>query len=233
VDHDVDSRYLAPTAILDFEHPAVAAFVRDHTRGLSTPLERAVSLYDAVRDGIWYDPYSPFYRPEHYRASRVLAESRGYCVQKAALLGALARGVGIPSRFTFATVRNHLATRQLLEFLGTDLFVYHGVAELFLEGKWVKATPAFNAELCRRHRVEPLEFDGRSDSIFQPYNQDRRKFMEYVAFHGTHDDIPVAQLLEAWKGAYGPERVQGWIDALEDGRPVRPRRFEAEDVVSG
>lgn len=232
VNDDVDARYLAPTEILDFEHPEVAAFAREHTRGRSSPVDRAVSLYGAVRDGIWYDPYSPFYRPEHYRASRVLAAGRGYCVQKAALLGALARAVGIPSRFTFATVRNHLATRQLLEFLGTDLFVYHGVVELHLEGKWVKATPAFNAELCRRHRVEPLEFDGRSDSIFQPYNQDHRKFMEYVAFHGTHDDIPVAELLEAWKGAYGPARVQGWIDALEGGRAVRPRRFEAEDVVS-
>lgn len=230
--HEVDSRYLAPTAILDFEHAEVAAFAREHTRGICTPVDRAVSLYNAVRDGIWYDPYSPFYRPEHYRASRVLAAGRGYCVQKAALLGALARAVGIPSRFAFATVRNHLATRQLLEFLGTDLFVYHGVVELYLEGKWVKATPAFNAELCRRHRVAPLEFDGRSDSIFQSYNLDHQKFMEYVAFHGTHDDIPVAELVAAWREAYGPERVQGWIEALESKRPVGPRRFEAEDVVS-
>jgi len=229
----VDPRYLAPTAILDFSHPTVAGFAREHTAGCSTAVERAVRLYYAVLEGIWYDPYSPFYKPEHYRASRVLAAGRGYCVQKASLLGALARGVGIPSRFAFATVRNHLATRQLLDFLGSDLFVYHGVVELYLEGRWVKATPAFNKALCARHRVAPLEFDGRTDSIFQPYNLEHQKFMEYLAFHGTHDDIPVAELLAAWEDTYGKARVQGWIKALEEGGALRPRRFEAEDVVTG
>jgi len=229
----VDPRYLAPTAILDFGHPTVAAYAAEKTAGAVTPVERAVRLYYAVRDGIWYDPYSPFYEPEHYRASRVLAVGRGYCVQKASLLGALARGVGIPSRFTFATVRNHLATRQLLDFLGSDLFVYHGVVELHLERRWVKATPAFNVELCERHHVAPLEFDGRTDSIFQPYNLERRKFMEYVAFHGTHDDVPVSELVAAWEEAYGAERVRGWIEALEKGGAMRARRFETEDVVKG
>ena len=113
----VDPKYLAPTAILDFAHPAVAAYGAEKTAGATTAVERAVRLYYAVRDGIWYDPYSPFYKPEHYRASRVLAAGRGYCVQKASLLGALARGVGVPSRFTFATVRNHLANiMQKLNF---------------------------------------------------------------------------------------------------------------------
>jgi len=229
----VDPKYLAETPILDFHHPAVAALAREKTGGCATPVERAVSLYYAVRDGIWYDPYSPFYEPEHYRASWVLAAGRGYCVQKASLLAALARAVGIPTRFTFATVRNHLATRQLLDFLGSDLFVYHGVVELHLEGKWVKATPAFNTKLCERHHVAPLEFDGRTDSIFQPFNLDHQKFMEYVAFHGTYHDVPVTELVAAWKAAYGAERVEGWIAALEKGDPSRPRRFETEEVVTG
>ncbi|MDW7710013.1 MAG: transglutaminase-like domain-containing protein [Deferrisomatales bacterium] len=228
----VDPKYLAPTPTLDFDHPAVAAFGRAKTAEAATPLGRAVALYYAVRDGIWYDPYSPFYKPEHYRASWVLAAGRGYCVQKASLLAALARGVGIPSRLAFATVRNHLATRQLLDFLGSDLFVFHGVVELFLEGRWVKATPAFNAALCARHRVEPLEFDGRADSVFQPYNLENRKFMEYVAFHGTYDDVPLAELLAAWKRTYGASRVEGWVEALERGDALRPRRFETEEVVT-
>lgn len=229
----VDPKYLVATEILDFTHPEVDRFAHEQTKGCAGPVERAVRLYYAVRDGIWYDPYSPFYLPLHYRASWVLAAGRGYCVQKASLLGALARAVGIPSRFTFATVRNHLATRQLLEFLGSDLFVYHGVVELYLEGRWVKATPAFNTALCERHRVAPLEFDGHTDSIFQSYNLDHQKFMEYVAFHGTHDDIPVAALVAAWEEAYGAARVQGWIETLEQGDRLGPRRFEAEDVVTG
>ncbi len=227
----VDPAYLAPTPILDSEHPSVVALAREAAAGAASPVDRAVRLYRAVRDGLWYDPYAPFYRPEHYRASRVLAAGRGYCVQKAAVLAAAARTVGIPSRLAFATVRNHLATRQLLEYLGSDLFVYHGVVELYLEGQWVKATPAFNRELCERHGVEPLEFDGRSDSVFQAYDRENRRFMEYVAFHGSHADVPVDELVRAWEEAYGRERVQGWIAAFEAGRSPRPGSFASEEVV--
>ena len=116
-------------------------------------VEKAVLLYYAVRDGIRYDPYYPFYLPVHYRASVVLKGRRGFCVPKVSLLCAAGRACGIPSRAGFATVRNHLATPQLLEFMGSDLFVFHGFTEFFLEGKWVKATPAFNRELCKRSEL--------------------------------------------------------------------------------
>jgi transglutaminase-like putative cysteine protease len=152
-------------------------------------------------------------------------------VCKACLLCALGRTLGIPSRLGFADVRNHLATRQLLDFLGTDLFVYHGFVEFLLEGKWVKATPAFNKELCERHRVAPLEFNGREDSVFQPYNLDRRQFMEYVADHGTYADVPVDTIVSAWKKAYGEKRVQRWIDALEKSGGSSIRDFYREDIV--
>lgn len=190
----------------------------------------AVRLYGAVRDGIRYDPYGPFHRPEHYRASTVLTSERGFCINKAGLLCAAARACGIPARLGFATVRNHLATRQLIEFLGTDRFVYHGYTELFLEGKWVKATPAFNAALCRRHGVPPLPFNGREDAIFQPVNAANQKFMEYLADHGVYADIPVAAIVSAWKRVYGPERVDRWITELErtGGRSIRD--FARESV---
>jgi transglutaminase-like putative cysteine protease len=228
----VEAKYLAATPILDSDHAAVRRFAGVTVGGSQEPVERAVKLYYAVRDGIRYDPYAPFYRPEHYRASRVLAAGRGYCVQKAALLAALARVVEIPSRLSFATVRNHVATRQLLEHLGSDRFVYHGVVELFLGGRWVKATPAFNQELCSRHRVAPLEFDGRRDSVFQAYNQDHQQFMEYVAYHGVHADVPLAELLQAWRQTYGTERVDRWIAQFEATGSLRPGRFENEDVVT-
>ena len=71
-------------------------------------------------------PYYPFYLPEHYRASNILKSGRGFYISKAALLCALERACGIPSRVGFATVRNHLATQKLIDFIGSDLFVYHG-----------------------------------------------------------------------------------------------------------
>jgi len=226
-----DRKYLEPTAIIDSDHPEVSGLALKVVGKSRDARDQAVKLYYAVRDSIWYDPYCPFYLPEHYRASNVLRAGRGYCVCKASLLCALARAVSIPSRVGFADVRNHLATSQLLDFMGTDLFVYHGYTELLVEGRWVKATPAFNKELCEKHNVAPLEFDGREDALFQPYNLENRQFMEYVAYRGTHSDIPVEDIVTAWKAAYGRDRVQSWITMLEQAGGNSWRDFYREDVV--
>ncbi len=228
----IDEVYLLPTDMIDSDSPLIlehAEKIIGTTKG--SAIDQAVKLFYAVRDGIWYDPYYPFYLPEHYRASNVLKSGRGYCVSKSSLLCALGRARKIPSRLGFANVRNHLATRQLIEFLGSDLFVYHGFTEFYLEGKWVKATPAFNIELCKRHKVIPLEFNGREDSIFQPYSIDKKQFMEYLEDHGTFSDIPLDDILSAWKMIYGKERVGKWIEAFEKSGGKSPRNFNKEDVL--
>lgn len=231
---NIQSEYLQSTSILDSDHPEIAAHAAKTTAGTGgDPRQQAVKLFYAVRDDIWYDPYCPFYLPEHYRASRILADKRGYCVSKAALLCALGRACGIPSRLGFATVRNHLATRQLIELMGSDLFVYHGFTEFHLAGRWIKATPAFNVELCRKHRVAPLEFNGREDSVFQAYNSDQKPFMEYVEDHGTFADVPVDLIVGAWEKAYGSRRVRQWIDAFEKAGGARWRNFDNEEIISG
>ncbi len=223
--------YLQATEIIDSRHPLIKAYALKTTQHAHhQPLDLAVAIYYAVRDDIRYDPYSPFYLPEHYRASRVLQQKRGYCVCKASLLCALGRNLGIPSRVGFATVRNHLVTRELLDYIGSDLFVFHGYTEFFLNGKWVKATPAFNKELCHRHHVAPLEFNGHEDSVFQAYNTQDQRFMEYVADHGVYADIPVKTIVTAWEAAYGKERVQGWIRLFETKGNFK-RDFNTETVV--
>jgi len=222
--------YLTPTAIIDSDHPSIRDYARVVVRESTEPIEMAVKLYFAVRDGILYDPYSPFYLPEHYRASYVLNRGRSFCIPKASLLCALGRACGIPSRVGFADVRNHLATKQLIEFLGSDLFVHHGFAELYLEGKWVKATPAFNKELCERHHVPPLEFNGREDSVFQAYNLQNQRFMEYVALHGVYSDIPVDQIVSAWEEAYGKDRVRNWIKRFREVGDRSLSDFEKEEI---
>jgi transglutaminase-like putative cysteine protease len=206
-------------------------FARATVQGIEDPMEMAVHLYVAVRDGIRYDPYSPFYLPEHYRASYVLKRGRSFCVPKASLLCALGRACGIPSRIGLADVRNHLATKQLIEFLGSDLFAYHGFVEFYLEGKWVKSTPAFNKELCERHHVPPLEFNGQEDSLFQPYNLKNQKFMEYIAFHGVYADVPVDQIVDGWEKAYGRDRLKSWIKKFEEAEGRSLSDFEREEVL--
>lgn len=227
----IDQKYLNPTPIIDSDDPSIIDYATETIGETTDTIQRAINLYYAVRDGIWYDPYYPFYLPEHYRASNVLKSGRGYCVCKASLLCALGRACGIPSRVGFADVKNHLATRQLIDFLGSDLFVYHGFVEFYLDGKWVKATPAFNKELCEKHNVAPLEFNGREDSIFHAYNLEKKQFMEYVADHGIYADIPVDIIIIAWKEAYGKDRVNGWIEGFEKSGGSSERNFYGEEAL--
>ena len=196
-----DSAYLQAGAFIDSEHPAVRAFATEQATG-ATERERAVSLYYAVRDGIRYSPFLDFMDIETYRASSVLARGVGFCVGKSALYAACARAISIPARVGFVDVKNHLTTPRLRERMGSDVFIYHGYAELLLEGKWVKATPVFNRELCLRFRVKPLEFDGRLDSIFHPFDEDDRRHMEYVNFRGTFADVPAQKIMRDFREYY-------------------------------
>ena len=224
--------YLNPTAIIDSDHKSVRDYAAVTVGRSTKPIDVAVKLYLAVRDNIRYDPYAPFYLPEHYRASYVLKRGRSFCIPKASLLCALGRACGIPSRIGFATVRNHLATKQLLDFLGSDIFPYHGFVEFYLNGKWVKATPAFNSELCRRHKVPPLEFNGREDSLFQAFNSENQKFMEYLEFYGVGSDIPVEEIVKSWENTYGEDRVKSWIKKFEEVGDRSLSDFEREDVLN-
>jgi len=193
--------YLRPTRYIDSGHPSIAVFASEHARGRDDTA-RAVALYYAVRDGVRYNPFLNFSDPEVFRASSVLEKGEGFCIGKAALLAAAARAAGIESRVGFADVRNHLTTPKLAETMGSDLFVYHGYAEMKLEGRWVKATPAFNLALCQRFRVKPLEFDGVNDSIFHPFDEDERRHMEYLRDRGSFIDVPVADIQLAFRETY-------------------------------
>ncbi len=223
--------YLEPTGILQSDSPLVIEYAMEAVGETDDPVDKAVRLYYRVRDGITYDPYSPFYRTEHYRSEFIIRRKRGFCVPKAALLCALGRAVGIPSRIGFATVKNHLTTKQLREQMGSDLFVYHGFTEFFLEGKWVKATPAFNKELCKRHKISPMEFNGCEDSMFCEFNNDQQRFMEYIEDLGSYQDVPVDTIVKSWKETYGEGRINAWIHLLEQSGNDPERDFSREDVV--
>lgn len=205
---------LAPTYFLDCDHPEVRAYAQRAAAGATTPLERAVKVFYAVRDGIRYDPYQVLRERAQYRASALTTASRAFCIPKAILVAAACRALGIPSRLGFADVRNHLSSEKLIAHLGTDLFVFHGYADLYLEGRWVKATPAFNIELCEKFGVAPLDFDGRSDALFHEYETDGRRHMEYVNDRGLYDDFPFDGMIAAFVEHYGgSEHLLGDHDA--------------------
>lgn len=198
---------LAATSLVDSDHPAVRAFAERHAQG-SNDRERAVALYYAVRDGFRYDPYRVDLSEAGMRASAVLSTGHGWCVTKAALLAAACRAAGIPARLGFADVRNHLSTERMRQTMETDVFIWHGYTEVWLDGRWVKATPAFNVELCQRFGLHPLEFDGATDSIYHPFDLAGNKHMEYLRERGSFADVPLAQVLADFRAVY-PRWLQG------------------------
>jgi transglutaminase-like putative cysteine protease len=180
---------LAATTFIDCDSPVARAFVEEHA-GVGEPIERAIRLYYALRDRIRYDFYAFGLSPELLVGSHCLQAEGAFCIPKAVALATIARAAGIPARVGFADVKNHLAPPRILALMDTDLFLWHAFTDLFLEGKWVKATPAFDIELCRRNGVKPLEFDGRTDSIFHEFTGGGDRHMEYVAQRGSFDDVP-------------------------------------------
>jgi transglutaminase-like putative cysteine protease len=193
---------LRATDTIDADHPRVRDTAASVAGDAASPADVARRLFVHVRDRFRYDPYALLTEPEHYRASALLERSRLFCVPKAIVFVALARACGIPAVLGFADVRNHLATPKVLERLRSDLFVFHGFGALHLDGRWVKASPTFNRELCAFFGVPPLEFDGRHDAMLQAFDAEGRETMEYVHDRGLRDDFPFDEMVSAWREAY-------------------------------
>ncbi|MBD3554267.1 transglutaminase-like domain-containing protein [Streptomyces sp. SP18CM02] len=193
------ARLTEATDFLDHRHPTVQAFVDKALKGTDRetagPVELAVTLYYAVRDGIHYEVYGADLSPEGLRASSIITGGKGFCLHKSVLYAACCRAVGIPARLHYSDVRNHLASDRLRSYIGGDVF-FHGLATVYLDGRWLQVTPVFNKLLCRLYGMTPLEFDGRSDSLYHPFDAQGRQSMEFLTDHGDFDDVPYAFVME-------------------------------------
>ena len=205
---NLKGKYLKSTFFIDRDNPSIQQKTKDLTQEQDDILEKAKSLFYFVRDEIKYNPYGVKSIPEHYRASNTLSQGEGYCVPKAVLLCALARAAEIPARLGFATIRNYIAPMKLTRLLGTDIFVYHGYVEFYIEGNWIKATPAFDLKMCEQNRIIPVEFDGKSNANFHSYNRDGKLHIEYLKDLGSYDDVPLDKIWAAWVQAYGSRDLE-------------------------
>jgi len=207
--------YLQTTEFIESEHPDVIAFTAAHVKG-ETDLDKAVSVYYAVRDEIRYDPFSASLDPEGFKASSVLASMRGWCVPKAVLLAACYRHLGIPARLGFADVTNHLSTEKMRTMMATDIFYWHGYTSVYLNGRWLKATPAFNLELCQKFGLKPLEFNGLEDSIYHEFDQAGNRHMQYLKERGDYTDLPYDQIIADFDRYYPSMRNAMDVDFDQD-----------------
>jgi transglutaminase-like putative cysteine protease len=208
--------FLQATTAIDCDHPQIQEVAYKTIEGARDVHAKARQLFIYVRDSITYNPYSPFFLMEHYKATTTLHRGRGYCVQKSVVLVALARAAGIPTRLVFADIRNYLTPKRLVDVLGTTLFTFHGYVEWLLGDRWVRVTPSFEKALCQEQGYPLVEFNGQEDAIFPTHDAEGRKFVEYVRHHGTFADVPLDLILQGWNKVYGKERVQEWKKDFRD-----------------
>lgn len=193
--------YMQPTYYLDYDSQPIQDFVKRNLQGLPAR-EAAVKIYYFVRDSIGYNPYRVSLNREQYKSSYIIGRKQNYCIPKAVLFCALCRAAGIPSRIGLADVVNHLSSQRFIEKLGSNVFAFHGYAEVYLDDVWIKATPTFDARLCKKYGVSPLEFDGSDDAMFQAYDEKGNRFMEYVKDRGTFADLPYDYIMKGFREFY-------------------------------
>jgi transglutaminase-like putative cysteine protease len=208
---------LAATVTMDYDNEIVQQFIADHVDDAMSKREKAIALFNAVRDEIRYTPYRVTLAKEGLAASHTIEVGEAYCIPKALLYAATLRAVGIPARLGLADVINHLSSEKLDRMLQTDEFVGHGYTALWLDDRWIRATPTFNRELCEKVGVKLLEFDGENDALFHPYDESGNRHMQYLRYHGEFSEFDAAFIVKLWEKAY-PHWFEGDLDFFADNK---------------
>jgi len=198
-------RYLKPTRFVESDAKEIEEKSAEIVVGAPDQVTKAGKLFYWARDNIRYNVYSKILLRDEHRATVTLERGDGNCMQKATFLCALMRAARIPARLGFADIRNHLIPKELRENMGTDLFVFHGFVEAYLNNRWVRLTPAFDIETCSQHGIVPCEFDGTNDAMLSPVDVHGQRHFEYVQFRGIYDDFPFEEMFKAAKAVYGSD----------------------------
>jgi hypothetical protein len=195
-----ESSFLSETFFLDFNHQNIQKFALTIDSN-KCGKELAIQIYETVRDGFLYDPFHLDLRSDRLTASNICVRSRAWCVEKAILLCALFRYFGFPSKLGFGIVKNHIGVAKLHAYLKREEIVFHGFVEVKVDHIWSKCTPAFDKRVCKINGVPPLEWDCVNDSLLHPFSG-KNKFMEYLHFYGSFQDVPIGLMHDEMKKFY-------------------------------
>jgi len=202
--------YLCATSTIDSDHNRIIETATNVIHGCDNDVEKAIGLFYFVRDSIRYNIYMISVFIEDFQASRILEWGKAYCVQKAVLLTALGRAVGIPSRLVFAKIKNHKIPDHIVEMMGTNTFPRHGYNQFFLNGKWVSAAATFDRVLCEKNGLPTVEFDGKRDAILPEKDLQGAPYIEYIEKFPPKDDLPFDWIRERISKIVGPDKRPWW-----------------------
>ena len=119
--------YLKSSTNCQVGNSAIKSVVNSLTSGLTSDYDKAVAIYNYVRDQVSYS----FYYDTKYGAAGTLSAKTGNCVDQAHLLIAMARTAGIPARYVHGTCY----------FTSSGSTYGHVWAQILIDGKWYVADP--------------------------------------------------------------------------------------------
>jgi transglutaminase-like putative cysteine protease len=194
------STLLKETFYFDYSHPDFQEYILP-IKELSKS-KQAQSLFNKVRDDFRYDPYHLDLRPDALKASTILKKKKAWCVEKSIVLIAGLRALGFEAKAGYGIVINHIGVEKLLQYLKRPEIVFHGYVSVNYGGKWQKLTPAFDRLVCRASKVDVMQWDGKSDVMFQEFDKSGERFMEYIHYYGEFDDVPIDLMNNEMKKYY-------------------------------
>jgi transglutaminase-like putative cysteine protease len=115
------TKCLKSTANAQSNDPNIKALAKKITKGAASKYEKAVRIFNWVRDNLDYS----FYYNTKYGAVKTLKKKTGNCVDMSHLLVALSRAAGIPARYVHVTA----------EFTSGHVHG-HVFVQVYIKGKW-------------------------------------------------------------------------------------------------
>ncbi len=202
--------FLEPAEGIQCDHPEVFALARRVARGGKNDVGAAGRLFEYVRDTVRYSVQVPFADMDDYLALNTLRRGWGYCVQKSAVLVALARALGIPARLAFADIENKILPPPMIEMLGGHVLYYHCFVEWWIGGQWRKATPSFDTQLCAERGWHLVEFVPGQDLMLPETDLAGNPHVSYLRYHGWRLGVPLEEMLACWQETMGRQSLENW-----------------------
>lgn len=193
--------------IIDSDAETIRSAAEHCLKGANSAGERLRALFYLVRDEIAYTFSSPGLNllsdpSEAFRASTTLARGSGMCIQKAALLCALARASGFRARLSFQALRDHRLPRELARLMGSDILVPHGLVSVELHGQWLRVDPSLNVDLCRRKGYLPTEFSETRPALLPSVDAHGRAHFEVLEDLGDFEEFPLEFVMQTFAERY-------------------------------
>lgn len=179
--------YLVEMLILDFFLFGVQWWLLEFVDGF-LEMEKVVEFYFLVCELVLYDLYYFDFCLEFLKVLVVFGRWCVWCVEKLVLLVVLLWVFGIFVRLGFGIVKNYIGVEKLLYYLKRLEIVFYGFVEVFLNGIWIKCMLVFDQKICWLVGVELLDWDGKSDLLFQEFLVGKW-YMEYLKFYGSFLDV--------------------------------------------